>query len=109
MRDPHQIIIRPLLTEKSTAQAVQNKYHFKVDVNANKIEIAEAVKAIYASDGAKVIAVNTISVKGKKKRAMAKGGKSGYSSRLEEGHRHDRQAAERLYRYGSGLNANPKI
>ena len=31
-------------------------------------------------DGAKVLAVNTISVKGKKKRAMAKGGKSGYSS-----------------------------
>ena len=50
-----------------------------MDVNANKIEIAEAVKAIYASDGARVLAVNTISVKGKKKRAMSKGGKSGYS------------------------------
>jgi large subunit ribosomal protein L23 len=80
MRDPHQIIIRPLLTEKSTAQAVQNKYHFKVDVNANKIEIAAAVKAIYASDEARVLAVNTISVKGKKRPMKAKGGKGGYSS-----------------------------
>ena len=79
MRDPHEIIIRPLLTEKSTAQAQENKFHFKVALTANKIEIAEAVKAIYASDGAKVTAVNTIHVKGKKKRAMAKGGKSGYS------------------------------
>ncbi len=79
MRDPHEIIIRPLLTEKSTAQSTENKFHFKVDVDANKIEIAEAVKAIYASDAVRVLAVNTITVKGKKKRAMAKGGKSGYS------------------------------
>lgn len=79
MRDPHEIIIRPLLSEKSTAQSVHNKFHFKVDINANKIEIAHAIKAIYASDGACVLAVNTISVKGKKKRAMTKGGKSGYS------------------------------
>lgn len=79
MRDPHEIIIRPLLTEKSTTQAALNKYHFKVDVNANKIEIADAISLIYVEDGARVLAVNTISVKGKKKRAMARGGKPGYS------------------------------
>jgi len=79
MRDPHEIIIRPLLSEKSMTEAALNKYHFKVDVNANKIEIAEAVSKIYAEDEAKVLAVNTISVKGKKKRALARGGKAGYT------------------------------
>lgn len=79
MRDPHEIIERPLVTEKSTDQAEHNKYHFRVRLDANKIEIAHAVQLIYASQGAHVLAVNTMRVKGKKKRAMAKGGKAGYS------------------------------
>ncbi len=79
MRDPHDIIERPLLTEKSTDQAVMNKYHFKVSITANKIEIAHAIQSIYGRDGVRVTAVNTIHVKGKKKRATSKGGKSGYS------------------------------
>lgn len=80
MRDPHEIIVRPLVTEKTTAQAeALNKYHFRVALDANKIEIAQAVAAIYASDGAKVTAVNTLRVKGKKRRVMSKGGKPGYS------------------------------
>ena len=48
MRDPHYIIERPLLTEKSTDQAAVNKYHFRVRLDANKIEIAQAITAIYA-------------------------------------------------------------
>ncbi len=79
MRDPHDIIVRPLLTEKSTDQAEINKYHFRVSLDANKIEIANAISVIYGNQGARVLAVNTIRVKGKKKRAMARGGKSGYS------------------------------
>lgn len=80
MRDPHQIIQRPLLTEKSTDQAELNKYHFKVSLDANKIEIAHAVEAIYGTvnEPLKVRAVNTIRVKGKKKRQLTKG-KPGYS------------------------------
>ncbi len=78
MKDPHYIIELPLLTEKSTDQASVNKYHFKVRKESNKIEIAKAIEVIYASQNAKVVAVNTISVKGKKRRAMGKG-KSGYS------------------------------
>ena len=42
MRDPHDIIERPLLTEKSNDQAAMNKYHFRVRLDANKIEIAHA-------------------------------------------------------------------
>ena len=79
MRDPHDIIVRPLLTEKSTDQAEMNKYHFRVSLDANKIEIAHAISVIYGNQGARVIAVNTLRVKGKKKRSMARGGKSGYS------------------------------
>jgi large subunit ribosomal protein L23 len=79
MRDPHDIIERPLLTEKSNDQAAMNKYHFRVRLDANKIEIAQAIEHIYARDGIHVKAVNTLRVKGKKKRAMVKGGKPGYS------------------------------
>ncbi len=78
MRDPHEIIVRPLLTEKSTIQAEQNKYHFRVLLDANKIEIAQAIMTIYANQGARVIAVNTMRVKGKKRRTMGRG-KPGYS------------------------------
>jgi large subunit ribosomal protein L23 len=79
MRDPHDIIERPLLTEKSNDDAGLNKFHFRVRLDANKIEIAQAIEHIYARDGIKVKAVNTMHVKGKKKRAMSKGGKAGYS------------------------------
>ena len=79
MRDPHEIIERPLLTEKSTDQAADNKYHFRVRLDANKIEIAHAIETIYARDGVHVLAVNTMRVKGKKKRAMSRGAKAGYS------------------------------
>lgn len=79
MRDPHDVIERPLLTEKSNDQAADNKYHFRVRLDANKIEIKHAIEHIYARDGVTVKAVNTLRVKGKKKRAMVKGGKAGYS------------------------------
>jgi large subunit ribosomal protein L23 len=79
MRDPHEIIERPLLTEKSTDQAAYNKFHFRVRLDANKIEIAHAIETIYARDGVKVLAVNTLRVKGKKRRAMSRGAKAGYS------------------------------
>lgn len=79
MRDPHQIIERPLLTEKSTDQAAENKYYFRVKSDANKIEIALAVEAIYSHEGVKVLKVNTLHVKGKKKRAQSRGAKAGYS------------------------------
>jgi len=79
MRDPHDIIERPLLTEKSTDQAEENKYHFRVRLDANKIEIANAIEVIYAKEGVKVLKVNTLRVKGKKKRAQSRGAKPGYS------------------------------
>lgn len=65
MKDPFTVVKRPLVTEKSVRQGLQNKYCFEVDLDANKIEIGEAVKAIY---GVNVVKVNTLRVRGKKRR-----------------------------------------
>lgn len=65
MRDPYEIIERPLVTEKSMAGADRGKYAFRVSKGANKIEIAKAVEQVF---NVKVNSVNTMMVKGKKKR-----------------------------------------
>lgn len=65
MKNPRDIIIRPLITEKSMDLAQENKYTFVVDKNANKIEIKAAVEELFK---VKVEKVNTIRVKGKMKR-----------------------------------------
>lgn len=65
MRSAYEVIERPLVTEKSMAGAGQGKYTFRVDKNANKIEIASAVEQIF---NVKVDGVNTMIVKGKKRR-----------------------------------------
>ncbi|MGN0171665.1 MAG: 50S ribosomal protein L23 [Acutalibacteraceae bacterium] len=63
--DPRDIILAPVVTEKSVSMIPSKKYTFKVDKNANKIEIAQAVEAIF---GVKVEKVNTIHMKGAKRR-----------------------------------------
>ena len=63
--EPRDIIIRPLITEKSTTLMEEGKYVFEVAKSANKIEIATAVSSIF---NVKVAQVNTINVEGKKKR-----------------------------------------
>lgn len=65
MRDPHDVIIRPVVTEKSTGLLEENKYTFVVLREANKIEIKHAIEEIF---GVKVKAVNTANYQGKKKR-----------------------------------------
>ena len=59
------IIIRPLITEKSTTLMAEGKYVFEVAQSANKIEIAKAISQIFK---VKVASVNTINVEGKVKR-----------------------------------------
>lgn len=65
MKDPYQIIERPLLTEKSMDLSHVGKYTFRVAKDANKIEIRDAVEKIFK---VKVAKVNTLIVKGKKRR-----------------------------------------
>ena len=69
------IIIKPIITEHSTECLQNGKYTFKVAKNANKIEIAKAVETLFK--GVKVAKVNTISVRGRKKRM---GRNEGYTS-----------------------------
>ena len=60
------VLKKPVLTEKTmTLQANENKYTFDVDVNANKIEIKQAVEAMF---GVKVESVNVMNVRPKAKR-----------------------------------------
>lgn len=59
------IILAPVITEKSVSVLGEKKYTFRVADNANKIQIADAVEEIF---GVKVAKVNTISMKGKKRR-----------------------------------------
>ncbi len=65
MRDPRDIIIRPLISEKSTEMMEDNKYTFVVSGKANKIEIKRALEEIF---DIQVRAVNTANFKGKVKR-----------------------------------------
>ena len=66
MKNPREVIIAPMLTEKTTSmQNANNNYTFKVSLNANKIEIAEAIERIF---NVNVLSVNTIRQRGKNKR-----------------------------------------
>ena len=68
------VLKKPVLTEKSmTLQAEENKYTFDVDVNANKIEIRQAVEAMF---DVKVESVNVINVRPKSKRVGKYEGKT---------------------------------
>lgn len=66
MKDPYAVIKKPLITEKGMGASAMGKYVFEVDINANKIEIADAVKKIFPN--VDVVKVNTLHVKGKRKR-----------------------------------------
>lgn len=69
----HNILIRPLLTEKVTDLTErENKFGFVVNINANKVEIAKAIKLKFDVD---VVAVNTIRHKGKSKTQFTKRGR----------------------------------
>ena len=61
----HDIIIRPVITEKSMIGATEKKYTFEVAKTAGKIEIANAVEEIFK---VKVAKVNTLNVRGKFRR-----------------------------------------
>lgn len=56
--NPYQIVIRPVITEKSNISAAYGQYTFFVDPNANKVEIAEAISYIFDVDVVKVRVLN---------------------------------------------------
>ena len=74
MKNVHDIIIAPVITEASMDKIPSKKYTFKVAKNAGKAEIAEAVEKVF---GVNVESVNTINMKRKPKR---RGYTSGYTA-----------------------------
>ena len=68
----HDIIIKPIITEKSMALTEANKYTFKVMKKANKTEVKKAVETVF---GVKVEKVNIMNVTGKKRKIRTNVGK----------------------------------
>jgi large subunit ribosomal protein L23 len=77
-RDPRDVIIRPIVSEKSYAAYDENVYTFVVAPDANKIEIRQAVESIF---NVKVTNVNTLNRNGKRKRNRRTGG---YGKRADQ-------------------------
>ena len=65
MKNPHDIILRPVLTEQAYDGLADKRYVFEVALGANKNEIKQAVEAVF---GVKVASVNTLRTLGKIKR-----------------------------------------
>jgi large subunit ribosomal protein L23 len=86
MKDPRDIIKRPVITEHSADLMAEKKYTFEVDPKANKTQIKDAVELAF---GVKVEKVNTMNLKGKFKRQGSP------SSRMTifSGYRSDRKKA----------------
>ena len=72
MQNPHNIILQPLISEQSTKLSDQNNaYTFKVAKDANKVEIKDAVESLF---NVHVTKVNTVNLKGKKRRIRGRVG-----------------------------------
>ena len=68
MADPRDIIVRPLISERSMLDIEQRKYTFVVDRRANKFQIRQAIEELF---GVKVEKVNTMRMLGKMRRMGA--------------------------------------
>lgn len=69
---PHEVIKRPVVTEKSMAEIAAGKYTFAVDPAANKTTIKQAVEELF---NVRVKRVNTMRVRGKRRRVGAHAGR----------------------------------
>ncbi|WP_432036551.1 50S ribosomal protein L23 [Streptomyces cucumeris] len=73
--DPRDVLVKPVVSEKSYALLDENKYTFIVAPGANKTQIKQAVETVFS---VKVTGVNTINRQGKRKRT-----KTGYGKRKD--------------------------
>ena len=62
-----EIILRPVISEKSIDQSGRGKYTFAVHEQANKIQIKAAIEELYAADKVSVVSVNVLTTKAKEK------------------------------------------
>jgi len=71
-KNPRDVLLAPVISEKSYGLLDENKYTFLVDSDSNKTEIKIAVEQVF---GVKVIGVNTLNRQGKRRRTRAGWGK----------------------------------
>ena len=76
-----EIVLRPVISEKSIDESARGKYTFAVSDKANKIQIKAAVEELYKKEGVTVIAVNVLTTKAKvKKRGNRRGQTIGHTT-----------------------------
>jgi large subunit ribosomal protein L23 len=76
-----EIILRPVISEKSIDESSRGKYTFAVHGDANKIQIKAAVEELYRSEKVTVVSVNVLTTKSKEKRRGTKRGRiTGYTT-----------------------------
>jgi len=79
---PAQILIRPVVSEKSYNQITENRYTFRVHPDAHKTQVRQAVEELFE---VKVVAVNIVKMPPKpKRRGMIKGTKPGWKKAIVE-------------------------
>jgi large subunit ribosomal protein L23 len=79
---PAQILIKPVVSEKSYHQITENRYTFKVHKDAHKTQIRQAVEELFE---VKVVSVNVVKMPPKpKRRGMIQGTKSGWKKAIVE-------------------------
>jgi large subunit ribosomal protein L23 len=71
----HEVILRPIISEKSMDESQRGKYTFAVHDDANKIQIKAAVEALFVKEGVTVVSVNVLTTKRKEKRRGTKRGR----------------------------------
>jgi len=71
----HEVIIRPIISEKSMDESQRGKYTFAVHDDANKIQIKAAVEALFSKENVTVVAVNVLTTKRREKRRGTRRGR----------------------------------
>jgi large subunit ribosomal protein L23 len=80
-----QVVLRPVVSEKSYASMSLGKYVFRCHPNANKVEIRQAVELAFAEQKIAVVSVNTVRVRGKlRQRSRGRARVSGQSARWKK-------------------------
>ena len=70
-----EIILRPVISEKSIDESSRGKYTFAVHEKASKIQIKAAVEELYKKEGVRVVSVNVLTTKAKEKRRGTRRGR----------------------------------
>lgn len=78
-RAASEIVIGPVITERTYALYTQGRYTFRVAQTASKTEIKKALEEQYASQGIKVRDVNTVTMHGKRRRSLRRIGSIGHT------------------------------